>query len=100
MSSCVICGNSLKGKRQGAKTCSDVCRSKAYYNRKMAEKRWKDCNLDLWDSNDVRLIGRISYDAAEIILKIANLNGRDVAKQVIDGMADLLTRSGVNWSNE
>lgn len=100
MSICVNCGNGFTGKRADAKTCSDACRSAVYYKRKTATKRWKDCNLDLFDSEDVRLLGRISYDAAEVIIKVANVAGREVAKQVIDGMCDLLTKSHVSWQNE
>lgn len=100
MGNCVICGASLAGKRGGARTCSDACRSKAYYNRKMADKRWKDCNLDMFDSQDLKRLGRISYDAAECVLKIANVQGREQARLVIDAMCSLLTNAGVNWQNE
>ena len=99
MAICVICGTGFSGKRRDAKTCSDNCRSKASYQRKTALKRWQDCNLDLFDEEDVRRLGRISYDAAEVVIKVANVAGREVAKQVIDGMCDLLTKSGVSWQN-
>lgn len=100
MAICVVCGKAITGKRTGAKTCSNACRSKSYYRRKMAERQWKDCNLDLFDQEDLKHIGRISFDMAEMVIRVANLNGREVARQLIDSIADLLVNSGVNWKNE
>lgn len=99
MAMCVNCGGSLAGKKKGTKTCSDACRSAAYYKRKQALRQWKDCNLDMFDEEDVKRIGRISFDAAAIVLKLGTLYGRPIAREMIDAMADLLTNSGVNWTN-
>lgn len=99
MSACVVCGNAIVGKRTGAKTCSNACRSKAYYRRQTAQRKWKASNLDLFDQQDLQRIGRISFDAAQMVVKVASISGRDVAREVLDSMCDLLSNAGVNWQN-
>lgn len=99
MASCVICNKPINGKRRGAKTCSNACRSKAYYKRQTAQRKWKASNLDMFDNEDLQRIGRISFSAAEMVVKVSTIGGRDMARALLDSMADLLTNAGVNWQN-
>jgi predicted nucleic acid-binding Zn ribbon protein len=99
MASCVICSKPIIGKRRGAKTCSNACRSKAYYKRKSADRKWKAANLDMFDNQDLRRIGRISFSAAEMIVKVSTIGGREMARELIDSITDLLSNAGVNWQN-
>lgn len=99
MASCVICDKPIIGKRTGAKTCSNACRSKAYYKRQTAQRKWKAANLDMFDNQDLQRIGRISFAAAEMVVKVSTIGGREMARALLDSMTDLLTNAGVNWQN-
>lgn len=91
---CIICNNILYDKKRGAKYCSDACRSKAHYERKKVDQRFKNNVLNMFEMQDVRAIAKYTEEGAATIVKIATVAGAELAREVLDGYWAVLVACG------
>lgn len=90
---CEWCGKPIRGGRAGTKYDSKNCRQAAYKNRVRIAERAKNYGFTSEQAYDVNQIRLVSVKAADTLLMLASVAGRDIASKVLDGMWDLFVNA-------
>jgi predicted nucleic acid-binding Zn ribbon protein len=91
---CIICNTKFKASRYDAKYCSTKCRSKAYYERRKVEQKYKNNVLTMFEMQDVRTIAKYAPEGAATVVKVATVAGAELAREVLDGYWAVLVACG------
>lgn len=86
---CPICNEVFYGRR-GAKYCSNKCRNAAWYQRERMKGIVASRQMQVDSLRDVLTVRKVSEEAADIILRQADLCGVEVAGLTLDAIWSVL----------
>lgn len=92
---CLICSTKFSGRR-GAKYCSPKCRNAAWYQRERMKSIVASRQMNVDSLRDVLTVRKVSEEAADIILRQADLCGNEVAGLTLDAIWAVLVAVGVD----
>lgn len=99
MSHCQVCNKRLgNGKRGNALYCSAKCRQAAYRKRSNAMRVMQASQLDLFQQQDLATIKTVSVMAADFVVRVGAIVGKELAEQALDAMWDLALHCGCDLS--
>lgn len=91
---CEVCNRSYFRKNSKGRYCSNKCRQWAYQNRQRVLKRAAGYAMTGRELDDILMVKKVSTDAAAMILKVSSVAGRDLAREVLDGVWDIMIKMG------
>jgi len=92
---CDWCGKRLpKGSRPSRKFHSDSCRQLAFQNRQRVTAKLTAVALPPDAQEDLKRLGQFSKQCADMVRHVANVAGRELAEEVLDGVWDVLVQTG------
>lgn len=91
---CEVCNRSYFRKNSKGRYCSNKCRQWAYQNRQRVLKRAAGYAMSGKELDDILMVKGVSHEAASMILKVSSVAGRDLAREVLDGVWDVMIKMG------
>jgi len=86
MSSCLVCGETLVGKRDGAMYCSNSCRSNACQKRKRQESKSQRLSDDMFTMQLINTIKKKSPASGVLLMEVYAVAGRTIVDKAIEAV--------------